>query len=303
MLDQIFLEVKKLHFDHSKRAATVASLQQQQHDHSFPADLNFKMHEYKLPATIGPDKAEAFHKLCSDATIAYKKTLFDARLQVLSEDLATLKQQLDSFFIQENFQALAFRLFGNDAIVQASIPELLAESRLKYMLFLREQSTRPVTPSRTPNPSDAMAVDSNSDVAILLRRIEQLELNQRRTSGRNNRRASGPSSGNAERRGRSPHRQPPRRSASPSRHGRNASRPRPIQQERYHSQREPSNPQRRRGQTRSANRDRSSGSRSPSRSRPPSPSRQRNRPPTPQGGRGRGNPRRGDDNRHQRRQY
>jgi hypothetical protein len=305
MLDQIFLEVKKLHSDHSKRAAAVASLQQHEQNGSFPADLNFKMHEYQLPATIGPDKAEAYRKFCSDATIAYKKTLFDARLKIFSEDLAALKHQLDGFFVQDNFTTMVFRLFGNDAIVQTSIPELLAESRLKYSLFLREQRTRPVTPSRHPSSSDTMAVDgSNSDIALLLRRIEQLELNQRGTSSRNNRRASGPSSGNAERRGRSPYRQPPGQSASPLRHGRNTSRSRPIQQERYRSQRESSNSHRRQNQSRSASRNRSSGSRSPSRPRPHASLSQRNRPPTPRGGHGRGNRRRnGENNHHQRRQY
>jgi hypothetical protein len=305
IVDQIFIEVKKLYFDHSKRAATVASLQQHALAGTFPADLNFKMHEYKLPTTIRPERAEAFQKAYSDAAVTYKKTLFDARLAFLSEDLDTLKSQLDSFFNIDNFRRFVVSLVGEDATVQASLSDLLAESRLRYSLFVREQSTRPVTPSRPARTSESMAVDTgNTDIAFLLRRIEQLELNQRGTSGRGNRRASGPSSGNAERRGRSPRRQPSGRSVSPSHRGRSASRPRPIQQEQYRSQRELSNSQRRRDHNQSSNQNRSSGSRSPSRSRPPSPSRQRNRPPTPRGGHGRGNPSRNRDNRHhQRRQY
>ena len=307
ILDQIFIEVKKTYFDHSKRASIVASLQQHALAGTFPADLNFKIPEYKPPSTIKPEKVEAFQKRHSDATVAFKKTLFDARLALLSEDLDNLKHQLDNFFVPENFARLVTSLVGEDAMVRGSLPDLLAESRLRYTLFLREQQNRPVTPSRLRNPSDSMAVDNgNPDIALLLRRIEQLELNQRGTSGRGNRRATGPSSGNAERRSRSPHQHRSGRSASPSQRGRNASRSRPIhQQNQYRSQTGSSNSQRRRGPTQSPtrNQDRFSGSRSPSRSRPPSPSRQRNRPPTPRGNRGRGNPNRNGERHHQRRQY
>ena len=320
VLDQIFLEAKKLFFAHSKRASTVASLQRHQQAGTFPADLNFHIHDYKLPSTINSTDAATFKNVYTTALNTYQKTIFDARLKLLSDDLARLKIQLDNFYEIDPFSRMVNSLFGNNAISQTAIPDLLTEARLKYSIFIREQENRQATRNQTSGPSDSMAVDTNSmNMSALLRRIEQLEINRRRTSNRGNRQVPGPSFGNAENRGRSP--RPIERNASPFRHGRSTSNSRPRNnQTRSRSPRRqsPGRPRRQsqpqsRTSSRSSTRSQSRPSgndnnrnRSPSNNsqhRENSRTHQRNRPATPRGGRGRENRNHNDNHRRQRRPY
>lgn len=320
VLDQIFLEAKKLYFAHSKRASTVASLQRHEQAGTFPADLNFHIHDYKLPSTINSTDAATFKNVYTTALTTYQKTIFDARLKLLSDDLAKLKTQLDCFYEIEPFSRTISSLFGNNAINQTAIPDLLTESRLKYSIFIREQESRQATRNQTSGPSDSMAVDINSmDMSALLRRIEQLEINRRRTSNRGNRQVSGPSFGNAESRGRSP--RPIEQNASPFRHGRSNSNSRPRNNQRRSRSPYRQSPGRPRHQYQSQSR---ASSRSSTRSQSPHPgtrnnrnrspsnnsqhrgnsrSYQRNRPAIPRGGRGQESRNHNGNNRRQRRPY
>lgn len=292
IVDIFIVELKKLYFNRQKRATAIAKFEEHLVKGTFPADLNFNINPYQLPATIEPTEIATFRSNEAHMIRQFKLQMLNQRKEILSTNLTRMIEKSENFYDSENLNQILGKILPAEQIegLAEHYEVIVKETKLQFALFVSEFERRKNVANLASHFQAMQVQESTTDLQKVLEELGQLkkkcdslekQKNKNRTTDRSWR-ERGQQFGDANARGR-PHTYGNKnrgRSPSPRGRSKSPSRQRSTPTSFQQGRRSPSP-----HKNNHNHQWKQSHSKSPKRKYSPS-----NRPIHAQGGRGRGNP-------------
>lgn len=177
IVDIFIVELKKLYFSKQKRATAISKFEEHLAKGTLPADLNFQIKPYQLPATIDHTTSTTFRSNEESLIRQFKITMLNQRKEILTADLGLLQEKTENFYNSENLVHILAKILPAEQIegLEPHYEDIIKETKLQFALFVSEFEKRKTIANVTSNLQAMQVQDTATDLQKVLERLEQLQ--------------------------------------------------------------------------------------------------------------------------------